>query len=129
MASNVYEATSKESMVAGFPETIQEIIGEPTQRELLLIFRHMITYSQSHVTNYCDLNWLLLVVPHDMWQYYTSNVPNRYPAPPTYRGDAPPYDNNGSAVANTVIREIWQSHQKYYAECMYMNKEPTKRFI
>ena len=67
MASNVYQATSKESMVASFLATIQGIIREPTQRELLRVFRHMITCSQSHVTNYCDLNWLLLVVPHNMW--------------------------------------------------------------
>ena len=111
MASNVYQATSKESMVTGFPETIQGIIGEPTQHKLLRVFRHMITCSQSNVTNYCDLIWLFLVVPHNMWQYYTSNAPDRYPAPPTYPGDAPPYDNNGSAVANTVIRDTWQSQQ------------------
>ena len=45
-------------MVAGFPATIQGIIGEPTQRELLRVFRHMITFSQSHFANYYDLNWL-----------------------------------------------------------------------
>ena len=112
MASNVYQATSKESMVANFPATIQGIIGEPTQRELLRFFRHMITCSQSHFTNYCELNWIFLVVPHNMWQYYTSYAPDQYPAPPTYPGDAPPYDDNGSAVANTVIRETWQSQQK-----------------
>ena len=44
-------------MVAGFLATIQGIIGEPTQREILRVFRHMIPCSQSHVTNYCDLNW------------------------------------------------------------------------
>ena len=105
MASNVYQATSKESMFTGFPATIQGIIGEPTQRELLRVFRHMITCSQSHVTNYCDLHWLFLVVPHNMWQYYTRNTPDQYPAPPTYPGDAPPYNENGSAVANTIIRK------------------------
>ena len=67
MASNLYQATSKESMVAGFPATIQGIIREPMQRELLRIFRHLITCSQSHVTNYCDLNWLFLFVPQNMW--------------------------------------------------------------
>ena len=100
MASKVYQATSKESMVAGFPATIQGIIGEPTQRELLRVFIHIITCSQSHVTNYCDLNWIFLVVPHNMWLYYTSDVPNLYPAPPAYPGDAPLYDDNGSAVAH-----------------------------
>ena len=99
-------------MVASFPATIQGITGEPTQCELLRVFWHMITYSQSHVTIYCDLNWLFLVVPNNMWQYYTSDAPNQYPAPPTYPGDAPPYDDNGSAVANTVIRDTWQSQQK-----------------
>ena len=91
-------------MVASFQETIQGIIGETTQRELLCVFRHMITCSQSHVTNYCDLNWLFLVVPHNMWQYYISDAPDLYPAPLSYLGDAPPYDDNGSTVANTVIR-------------------------
>ena len=129
MASNVYQATSKDSMVAGFPITIEGIIGEPTQRELLRVFRHMITCYQSHVTNYFDLNWFFLVVPHNMWQYYTSDAPDQYPAPPTYPGDAPPYDDNGSAVANTVIRETWQSQQKNYAECMHMNKAPTDSFL
>ena len=66
MASNVYQVTSKESMVAGFPATIQGIIGEPTQRKLLRVFSHMITCSQSHVTKYCDLDWLFLVVPQNM---------------------------------------------------------------
>ena len=122
MASNVYQVTNKESMVAGFPATIQGIIGEPTQHELLRVFRHMITCSQSHVTNYCDLNWLFLVVPHNMWQYYTSDSPDQYPAPPTYPGDAPPNDNNDSAVTNTVIRKTCQSQQKDYAYCMHMNK-------
>ena len=112
MASNVCQATSKESTVAGFPATIQGIIREPTQRELLRVFWYMITCSQSHVTNYCDLNWLFLVVPHNMWRYYTSDAPDQYPAPPTYPGDAPPSNTNGSAVANTVIRETWQSQQK-----------------
>ena len=51
MESNVYQATSKEYTVASFPETIQGIIGEPTQCELLSVLRHMITCSQSHVTN------------------------------------------------------------------------------
>ena len=129
MASNVYQATIKESMVAGFTATIQGIIGEPTQRKLLRVFRHMITCSQSHVTNYCDLNWLFLVVPHNMWQYYTSNSPERYPAPPTYPGDVPPYKDNVSVVANTVICETFQSHQKDYAECMHMNKALTERFL
>ena len=90
-------------MVTGFPATIQGIIGEPTQCELLRIFRHMITCSQSHVSNYCELNWLFLVVPHNTWQYYTSDATKLYPAPPAYPGDAPPYDNNGSPVANTII--------------------------
>ena len=107
MVSNVYQATSKESMVAGFPATIKGIIGEPTQRELLRVFRHMITCSQSHVTNYCDLNWLFLVVSHNMCYYYTIDAPNQYPAPPTSPGDAPRYDDNGSSVANTVTRETW----------------------
>ena len=129
MTSNVYQATSKESMVAGFPATIQGIIGEPTQRELFRVFRHMITCSQSHVTNYCDLNWLFLLFPHNMWQYYTSEAPKRYPAPPTYPGDVPPYDNYGSAVANTVICKTWKFHQKDYVECMHMNKAPTERFL
>ena len=129
MASNVYQATSKESMVAGFPATIQRIIGETTQHKLLRVFRHMITCSQSHVTNNCDLNWLLLVVPHSMWQYCTSDAPDRYPAPPTYPGDAPPYNNNGSTVTNTVIRKTLKSHQKDYAECMHMNKALTERFL
>ena len=97
-------------MVAGFPATIQGIIREPTQRELLHVFRHMITCSQSHVTNYCYLNWIFLVVPHNMWQYYTSDAPDLYPAPPAYQGGAPPYDDNGSTVANTVIRDTWQSN-------------------
>ena len=70
-----------------------------------------------------------MIVLHNMWKYYTSNVPDRYPSPPTYPGDAPPYDDNGSAVANTVIRETWQSNQKYYAECMHMNKALTERFL
>ena len=129
MASNVYQATSKESMVAGFPATIKGIIGKPTQRKLLRVFRHMITCSQSHVTNYCDLNCLFLVIPHNMWHYYTSNAPDQYPAPPTCPGDAPPYDDNGSTVANTVIRKTWQSQQKDFAECMLMNKALTKRFL
>ena len=116
-------------MVAGFPATIQGIIGEPTQRELLRVFRHMITCSQSHVTNYCDLYWIFLVVPHNMWQYYTSDAPNRYPDPPTYQGYAPPYNDNGSAVAKTVICETWQSNQKDYTECMHMNKALTERFL
>ena len=103
-------------MVAGFPATIQGTIGEPTQRELLRVFRHMITCSQSHVINYCDLNWLFLVVRHNMWHYYTSDAPDLYPAPPTYPGGAPPYEDNGSAVANTVIRETCKSNQKDYAE-------------
>ena len=47
-----------------------------------------------------------------MWQYYTSDAPDLYPAPPAYPGDAPPYNNNGSTVANTVIRKTWQSSQK-----------------
>ena len=64
-----------------------------------------------------------------MWQYYTSDAPDRYPAPPTYPGDAPPYDNNGSAVASTVIRKTWQSNQKDYTECMNMNKALTERFL
>ena len=64
-----------------------------------------------------------------MWKYYTSDAPDRYPASPTYPGDAPPYDDNDSAVANTVIRETWQSHQKDYAECMHMNKALTDRFL
>ena len=97
--------------------------------ELLRVFRHMITCSQSHVTNYCDLKWLFLFVPHNMWQYYTSDAPDRYPYPPTYPGDAPTYDDNGSAVTNTVIRETWQSQQKDYAECMHMNKALTERFL
>ena len=47
MASNVYQATSKDSMVVGFPATIQGIIGEtmipwivagkPTTIESLLV--------------------------------------------------------------------------------------------
>ena len=129
MASNVYQATSKESMVASFPATIQGIIGEPTQCKLLRVFRHMITCSQSYVTNYCDLNWLLLVVPHNMWQYYTSDAPKQYPTPPTYPGDTPPYNDNGSAAANTVISKTWQSQQKDYAECMHINKALTERFL
>ena len=64
-----------------------------------------------------------------MWQYYTSDAPDLYPAPPAYPGDAPPYDNNGSPVANTVIRETWQSNQKGYSECMHMNKALTERFL
>ena len=116
-------------MVAGFPSTIQGIIGEPTQHKLLRVFRHTITCSQSHVTNYCDLSWLFLVVPHNMWHYYTSDSPDQYPAPPTYPGDAPPYNDNGSAVANTVIREKWKSQKKDYAECMHMNKALTERFL
>ena len=116
-------------MVAGFPAIIQGIIREPTQRELLCVFRHMITCYQSHVTNYCDLNWIFLIVPHNMWQYYTSDAPEQYPAPPTYPGDAPPYADNGSAVANTPIQKTWQSQQKDYAECMHMNKALTKRFL
>ena len=112
MASNVYQATSKESMVAGFPATIQGIIGEPTQHELLRVFRNMITCYQSHVTNYCDLNWLFLLVPHNMWQYYTSDGPDHYPSPQTYPGDAPQYDDNSFTVSSTVIRETWQSNQK-----------------
>ena len=64
-----------------------------------------------------------------MWQYYTSDAPDRYPDPPRYPVDAPPYDDNGSAVANTVILETWQSGQKYYAECMHMNKALTERFL
>ena len=115
MTSTVYQATRKESMVAGFPETIQGIIREPTQRKILCVFRHIITCYRSHVTNYCEINWLFLVVPHNMWQYYTSDAPDQYPAPPTYPGDAPPNDNNDSAVTNTVIRETWQSQQKDYA--------------
>ena len=129
MASNVYQATSKEPMVAGFPETIQGIIREPTQREILRVFRHIITCYQSHVTNYCEINWLFLVVPHNMWKYYTSDAPNLYPAPPTYPGDAPPYNDNGSAVANTVIRKTRQSQQKDYTECMHMNKALTERLL
>ena len=129
MASNVYQAISKESMVAGFPATIQGIIGEPTQCKLLHVFRHMITCSHSYVTNYCDLNWLFLVIPHNMWQYYTSDAPDQYPAPPTYPGDASPYDDNSSAVVNTVIRDIWQSQQKDFVECMHMNKALTERFL
>ena len=115
-------------MVAGFLATIQGIIGETTQRDLLRVFLHMITCSQSHITNYCELNWISLVVLHNMWQYYTSNTPDQYPAPPTYPKDVPLYDNNGSAVANTVIRETWQSQQKDFAECMHMNKALTERF-
>ena len=99
--------------MVGFLATIQGITGEPTQCKLLRVFRHIINFSQSHVTNYCDLNWLLLVVPHNMWHYYTSDAPDRYPAPPTYARDAPSYNDNGSAVVNTVIRETWHSHQKY----------------
>ena len=64
-----------------------------------------------------------------MWQYYTSDTPDLYPAPPIYPGDAPPYDDNISPVANTVIREIWQSNQKDYAECMHMNKVLTEHFL
>ena len=116
-------------MVAGFPETIHGIIGKTTQRELLRVFRHIITCSQSHVTNYCDLNWILLVVPHNMWKYYTSDAPDQYAAPPTYPGDASPYDDNSSAVDNTFIRETWQSQQKDYSECMNMNKVLTERFL
>ena len=116
-------------MMAGFPATIQGIIGEPTQREILRVFRHMITYSQSHVTNYCDLNWLFLVVPYNMWQYYTGDAPELYPATPAYPGDAPLYNNNGSTVANTFIRKTWRSNQKEYAECMHMNKAITELFL
>ena len=116
-------------MVAGFPSTIQGIIGEPTQRELLRVFRHMITCSQSHAINYCDLNWLFLVLPHSMWHYYTSDGPDLYPAPPAYPGDASPYDDNGSTVGNTVDRKTWQSNQKDYAECMHMNKSLTEIFL
>ena len=64
-----------------------------------------------------------------MWQFYTSDAPNRYPDPLTYPGDAPPYDDNDSAVANTNICETWKSHQKDYTECMYMNKALTSRFL
>ena len=64
-----------------------------------------------------------------MWQYYTSDAPDQYPAPPTYPGDASPYDDNSSAVANTGIRETWQSQQKDFPECMHMNKALTERFL
>ena len=64
-----------------------------------------------------------------MWQYYNGDAPNCYPDPPTYLGDAPPYDDNSSAVANTVIRKTWQSHQKDYTECIHMNKALTERFL
>ena len=64
-----------------------------------------------------------------MWQYYTSDAPDLYPDPPTYPGDAPTYDDNGSAVANIVIRETWQSNQKDYADFMHMNKALTERFL
>ena len=64
-----------------------------------------------------------------MWQYYTSDAPNQYPAPPTYPGDAPPYDDNSSDVTNTVIRETWQSQQKDFTEFMHMNKTLTDRFL
>ena len=47
-------------MVAGFPATIQGIIGEQTQRKLLRVFRHMITCSQSHVTNYCERDHVIM---------------------------------------------------------------------
>ena len=74
-------------------------------------------------------NWLFFVVPHNMWQYYTSNAPNCYPAPLTYPGDTSPYNDNVSAVVNTVIRETWQSNQKDYAECIHMNKSLADLFL
>ena len=64
-----------------------------------------------------------------MWQYYTSDAPDLYPAPSAYPGDTPPHDDNGSTVANTVIRETLQSNQKDYAECMQMNKSLTEHFL
>ena len=56
MASSLYHSTLKEEMITGFPPQVTGITGDPTLRELLRVFRHMIEWAQSQMTNYCILN-------------------------------------------------------------------------
>ena len=114
-------------MITGFPPQVAGITGDPTLRELLRIFRHMIECAQSQMMNYCILNWLFLVVPANMWTIYHPTSP--YPDPPGFPGDAPSYDNGGGNTQNATIRDQRQLNKKNWAEDLNMNKALTERFL
>ena len=127
MASSLHHSTSKEETITGFPPQVAGITGDPTLRELLRVFRHMIECAQSQMTNYYILNWLFLVVPANMWTIYHSTSP--YPDPPGFPGNAPSYDNGGGNTQNATIRDQWQLNNKNWAEDLNMNKALTERFL
>jgi hypothetical protein len=129
MAGSLYAPASKDSMVAGFPSTIAGIIGTPTQREMLRAFRHMISCSQSHFTDYNHLNWLFLVVPVNMWPYYAGDPLNVCPPLIEHPGDSPSYDAMENETQNKTTADLWAKDMKDHVESNHMNKALCERFL
>ena len=126
-SSNLYTATSKETMLASFPTRIQQLTGDSTFCGLVAIFRHLVVCAQIQYTDYCVLNWLFLITPQELWSRY--HVTAAYPMAPVYPGNVPAYLPNGYPAENTAIHESWQKRMKEWLEDAHINKALIEHFL
>ena len=93
-------------MLAGFPDIVERIQGEPTLRELLRILKHLMACAISYSTEGNNgFNLLHRAIPDSIYNSYLTD-----PANQTYPGDAPD-PGDAPVFAAGVDGAVWAAQQ------------------
>ena len=64
--------TSKADMIAAFPEAPPAIQGEPELKDFLIILRHLMDCSQTHIYSPSNCNMLFICLPEAQYVQHTN---------------------------------------------------------
>ena len=126
MSSTTNTARTKDQLTAVFPAAPHAINGKINLNELIRVWQHVKACAQRTQTDYDQQNYLYLVLPPELWGYFSSRA---YPQLPGDPGANPLYDTSAGTAENATIRDTWQLNQKYYTEDKNMNAALVDRFL
>ena len=126
MTGNLHPSRTTEQLTAGFPTSVPGITGEVVLRELIRIWQHCKKCAQVTGTDYDAQNFLYIVLPPQLWPYFSTRL---YPTAPVDPGPNPSYDGTLNATVNTTLRDQWQLEYKNHQEHKNMNAALADRFM
>ena len=126
MSGNLHPVRTKEQFTAGFPTIVPAITGDMNLRGLIRIWQHCKSCAQQTETNYDAQNYLYVVLPPQLWPYFSTRA---YPTAPVDPGTNPSYDTGENATVNTTIRDQWQLNNKHFEEDKHVNRALVDRFL
>ena len=111
MSRNLHPIRTKETLIIGFESPPAPVAGELNLREVLRTWEHYHKCTQTTETNYDSQNFLYIVIPQQLWPYFSTKV---RPADPQDPGENPSYDQGKTQMHNTTVRDFWQFEKGYW---------------